>query len=29
MEEEQEGVELTDLRGLSAGKKLRLLCEDA
>ena len=29
MEEEQDGVELTDLRGLSAGKKLRLLCEDA
>ena len=29
MEKEQEGVELTDLRGLSAGKKLRLLCEDA
>lgn len=26
-EEPQDGIELTDLRGLSAGKKLRVLCE--
>lgn len=28
-EDEPEGIELTDLRGISAGKKLRLLCETA
>ena len=27
--DEPEGIELTDLRGISAGKKLRLLCETA
>jgi len=28
-QQDQEGIELSDLRGLSAGKKLRLLCDDA